>query len=43
MSVGATAEVSKFWRARVLTAEQPDDVRALLADAFADLAWKVAA
>jgi tRNA-dihydrouridine synthase B len=43
MSVGAAPEVAKFWRARVLTAEQPDDVRALLADAFADLAWKVAA
>jgi nifR3 family TIM-barrel protein len=43
MSAGAKAEVSKFWRARVLTAEQPDEVRALLADAFADLAWKAAA
>jgi hypothetical protein len=43
MSVGAVPEVCKFWRARVLTAEQPAEVRALLGDAFADLAWKAAA
>jgi tRNA-dihydrouridine synthase B len=43
VSAGAAPDVSKFWRARVLTAEQPEDVRALLADAFADLAWKAAA
>ena len=42
-SVGAGSEASKFWRARVLTAEQPEEVRALLADAFSDLAWKAAA
>jgi nifR3 family TIM-barrel protein len=42
-SVGATPDVAKFWRARVLTTEQPGDVRALLVDAFAALAWKAAA
>jgi hypothetical protein len=36
-------EASKFWRARVLTAEQPDEVRRLLADAFAAMSWKAAA
>ena len=43
MSVGAVPEASKFWRARVLTAEQPDEVRRLLADAFAAMSWKAAA
>jgi nifR3 family TIM-barrel protein len=43
MSVGAVPAASKFWRARVLTAEQPEAVRVLLADAFADLTWKAAA
>ena len=43
MSVGAGPEASKFWRARVLTAERPEEVRALLVDAFSELAWKAAA
>jgi tRNA-dihydrouridine synthase B len=43
MSAGAEPGASKFWRARVLTAEQPEEVKALLTDAFSDLAWKAAA
>ncbi len=43
MSAGVAPEAIKFWRARVLTAEQPDEVRALLDDAFAAMAWKAAA
>ncbi len=43
MSASAAPELSKFWRARVLTAEQPEQVKALLVNAFADLAWKAAA
>jgi nifR3 family TIM-barrel protein len=43
VNAGAAPETIKFWRARVLTAEQPDEVRALLVDAFAAMAWKAAA
>ncbi|MBV8745328.1 MAG: tRNA-dihydrouridine synthase, partial [Xanthobacteraceae bacterium] len=43
LSAGAAPETIKYWRARVLTAEQPDEVSALLADAFAAMAWKAAA
>jgi nifR3 family TIM-barrel protein len=43
MSASAAPSDSKLWRARVLTAEQPDDVRRLLTDAFAAMAWRAAA
>jgi nifR3 family TIM-barrel protein len=43
LSAGAAPATIKYWRARVLTAEQPDQVKDLLADAFTDVAWKAAA
>lgn len=44
-ATGASGRLEAFrsWRARVLTADRPDDVRKLIADTFATLAWKAAA
>jgi tRNA-dihydrouridine synthase B len=40
---GVPADVLKSHRSRVLTAEQPDEARRLLADAYDAFAWKAAA
>lgn len=42
-SAGASSELLKRHRARVLTAEQPAQARRLLADAYDDFAWRAAA
>ena len=42
-SAGASGELLKRHRARVLTAEQPAQARRLLADAYDDFAWRAAA
>jgi tRNA-dihydrouridine synthase B len=42
-TVGASAQLLKDWRARVLTAEEPSEARRRLADAFQALAWGTAA
>jgi nifR3 family TIM-barrel protein len=42
-STGASADLLKSHRARVLTAEQPLQARRLLADAYDDFAWRAAA
>jgi nifR3 family TIM-barrel protein len=42
-TAGASDALRREWRARVLTAEAPAAVRRGLADAFAALAWRVAA
>ena len=41
--VGGRSETFRLWRARVLTADRPDEVQRLIADAFATLAWRAAA
>ncbi len=41
-SVTTSAEFLKRWRHRVLTSEQPGEVRGLLAEAYDDLAWRAA-
>lgn len=41
-SAAASADLLKRWRQRVLTSEQPSDVRGMLASAFDDLAWRAA-
>ncbi len=40
--VVASAEFLKRWRHRVLTSEQPSEVRSLLVEAYDDLAWRAA-
>jgi nifR3 family TIM-barrel protein len=40
---GDSSETFRLRRARVLTADRPDDVQKLLGEAFATLAWKAAA
>jgi nifR3 family TIM-barrel protein len=40
--MAASTEFLKRWRHRVLTSEQPGEVRGLLADAYDDLAWRAA-
>jgi tRNA-dihydrouridine synthase B len=40
---GAPGETLKVWRQRVLTSEQPIDVKRELRDAFDDFAWRAAA
>ncbi|OYY06635.1 MAG: tRNA dihydrouridine synthase DusB [Rhizobiales bacterium 35-68-8] len=42
-SAGAPADLLKHHRAQVLTAEQPDKARRLLADAYDAFAWRAAA
>jgi len=42
-SAGASRDLLKSHRARVLTAEQPAQARRLLADAYDDFAWRAAA
>jgi nifR3 family TIM-barrel protein len=42
-TAGASAELLKTHRGRVLTAEQPREARRLLADAYDDFAWRAAA
>jgi nifR3 family TIM-barrel protein len=39
----APAAALKFWRARILTSDDPNEVRRTLGDAFDDLAWSAAA
>jgi tRNA-dihydrouridine synthase B len=39
----APVETLKGWRQRILTTEQPDDVKRKLSDAFDDFAWRAAA
>ena len=40
--VVASTEFLKRWRHRVLTSEQPSEVRSLLVEAYDDLAWRAA-
>jgi nifR3 family TIM-barrel protein len=40
--VVASTEFLKRWRHRVLTSEQPSEVRSLLAEAYDDLSWRAA-
>jgi tRNA-dihydrouridine synthase len=42
-SAGASAELLKAHRTRVLTADEPAQARRLLADAYDDFAWRAAA
>jgi nifR3 family TIM-barrel protein len=42
-TAGALPEVLKRWRSEILTADQPDRVRASLRAAFDDFAWRAAA
>jgi nifR3 family TIM-barrel protein len=42
-TAGATDDLRKGWRARVLTREEPAAVKRGLAEAFADFAWRAAA
>ena len=42
-TAGISTELLKTHRTRVLTSEQPDEARRLLADAYDDFAWRAAA
>ncbi len=42
-TAGADDDLRKGWRGRVLTREEPADVKRGLAEAFADFAWRAAA
>jgi tRNA-dihydrouridine synthase B len=42
-TVGASRELLKHWRGRVLTAEDPSEAQRRLADAYQALAWRAAA
>ncbi len=42
-TAGASPELLKAHRSRVLTSERPDEARRLLADAYEDFAWRAAA
>jgi tRNA-dihydrouridine synthase B len=42
-TVGASRDLLKHWRGRVLTAEEPSETQRRLADAFEALAWRAAA
>ena len=42
-TVGASREMLRLWRTRVLTAEDPSETQRHLADAFQALAWRAAA
>jgi len=43
VTVGASRDLLKLWRGRVLTAEEPSEARRRLTDAYAALAWRTAA
>jgi hypothetical protein len=42
-SVTASTETLKRWRQKILTSEEPADVRRALHDAFNEFAWSAAA
>jgi tRNA-dihydrouridine synthase len=42
-TAGASRDLLKHWRGRVLTAEEPSETQRRLADAFEALAWRAAA
>jgi hypothetical protein len=43
VTVGASADLVKLHRSRVLTAEEPSQARGYLAEAYDDFAWRAAA